>query len=293
MLESNQNQTLNASTFNGFRKIVHEKSGISLGKNKMSLVQARVGKRMRALGMTDHRSYLRHVSNDHSGEEIVHLLDAISTNVTSFFRESQHFDLLTDAIADWLSKGKIRIRIWSAACSSGEEPYTIAMVAHEAAAGGRMDLRILATDISTKVLERAREGIYDASIIEKMPAKYRNKYCTRIGGRKDAKQFQVDRKLASIIAFKRLNLSTPPFPMKGPFDVVFCRNVMIYFENDVRVPLLREISRLLSPKGILFVGHSENLTGMISDFYSVGPSVYVKGQAFARGLKNKMSKIRG
>lgn len=259
--------------FDKFRAIVYEKSGISLNDGKEALVSARVAKRMRALGYTDHRKYLEHVSNDATGAEVVQLIDAISTNVTSFFREPVHFDLLAELVKKWLEEGQTRFRIWSAASSTGEEPYTIAMTMLEATRGARVDIRILATDISTAVLERCRQGAYSAEKVASVPPALREKYFAENRG---AGTYTVKNSLRDLITFRRLNLSNPPFPMKGPLDVVLCRNVMIYFDNTVRGNLLKEVHRLLKPGGYLMVGHAESLTGILTSLKVVRPSVYVK-----------------
>lgn len=263
------------TVFKQFSQFIYDKSGITLNDNKESLVSARVSKRMRQLGIGEYDEYLDLVKNDDTGEEIIELLDVISTNVTNFFREPDHFDIVRDVMATWLKNGTRRFTFWSAACSSGEEPYTLAMVLREATAGTQVDMRILATDISTKILEKSMEGVYEAKKTEDIPALYREKYFTK-EGIGDQALFTIKDSLRSIITFKRINLSIVPYPMKGPMDIVFCRNVMIYFDNRVRVNLLNEIHRLLKPGGILFVGHAESLTGILSGFKSVKPSVYIK-----------------
>jgi chemotaxis protein methyltransferase CheR len=265
---------LDTRTFEKFRDLVYAKSGISLGPQKAALVSARIGKRMRALGMDSYGVYLDFVSGDESGDELVQLLDAISTNVTSFFRESAHFDFLAEVLKKWRAEGQTRFRIWSAASSSGEEPYSLAMTMNEAL-DSRCDMKILATDISTKVLGLCQQGVYGADKVKTVPAQWRDRYFDRQGDRQ-APQYVVRANLRKLVLFKRLNLSTPPFAMKGPLDVVFCRNVMIYFDNEVRSRLLQEIYRLLKPGGYLMVGHAESLTGMVSKFKTVQPSVYVK-----------------
>jgi len=265
------------SVFRAFVRIVYDKAGIALGDGKEALVSSRIAKRMRALGIEagDYKSYLKHLEGDKTGEEIVLFLDAISTNVTSFFRESHHFDFLTQIMKTWLNNGQRKFRIWSAACSSGEEPYSAAIVMAEATSGFQTDVRILATDISTKVLDRARPGVYDEERIKTVPPGVRAKYFTKCNT-PDGHRFEVSSELKRMISFKRMNLSKPPFPMRGPMDVVFCRNVMIYFDNTVRTKLLGEIYRLLKPGGYLFVGHAESLTGIVSDFKVVKPATYIK-----------------
>lgn len=266
---------MDARTFNKFREIIYEKSGITLGPGKEALVSARVGKRMRTLKMNDHKEYLNRVIQDSTGEEIVQLLDVISTNVTSFFREDAHFHFITEQLHKWLANGQRRFRFWSAASSTGEEPYSLAITLSEAFSGYTVDVKILATDISTRVLQKCREGCYGADKVKPVQKGLRERYFTRAQG-EDGPLYTVKPILREMVVFQRLNLSTPPFPMKGPFDMVLCRNVMIYFDDTVRKNLLAEIHRLLKPGGNLIVGHAESLTGMLSKFHSVRPSVYVK-----------------
>jgi chemotaxis protein methyltransferase CheR len=262
-------------TFDHFRKIVYEKSGITLHEGKESLVSARIGKRIRHLRLDSAQEYLDYVINDESGEELINLLDAISTNVTSFFREAEHFDFLKNIVKEWMGKGQKRFRIWSAASSTGEEPYTIAITMLDAISNNSIDMRILATDISTKVLDTCRQGIYSEEKLAGVPPQLRNRFFRRFTRGGETCYEAID-DMKKCILFKRLNLSRPPFPMKGPLDVVFCRNVMIYFDNNVRKNLLNDIHRLLKPGGYLMVGHAESLTGMVSDFKVVKPSVYIK-----------------
>lgn len=266
---------LDQKTFDKFRGLVYEKSGITLGPQKAALVSARIGKRMRALGLNGFDEYYRYVRQDTSEQEIVHMIDAISTNVTSFFREPDHFDFMREILNKWRQSGQTRFRVWSAASSTGEEPYTIAMVMDDVLGDKGNNVRILATDISTRVLEKCREAVYEREKVQTIPAKLRDRYFDKAGDH-GASTFQVKDALKQMILFKRLNLSTPPFPMKGPLDLIFCRNVMIYFDNRVRSALLDEMYRLLKPGGYLMVGHAESLTGIMSSFKSVRPSIYVK-----------------
>ncbi len=265
---------MDRETFDRLRGLVYDKSGISLGEQKRELVCARVGKRMRALGLEDYREYFSFLIEDDSGTEVVELLDVISTNVTHFFREPRHFEVLGELLRQWEEAGQRRFRIWCAAGSSGEEPYTIAMTVLESLRDPS-DARILATDISTRVLEKARRGVYEGRHVEKIPPALLGRYIER-GHGEDEGLYSVREPLRRMTTFGRLNLSMHPYPLKGPLDVIFCRNVMIYFDNKVRHEVLQNMHELLKPGGYLMVGHAESLTGLVSEFKSVMPSVYIK-----------------
>lgn len=267
-----QPHTMKLQTFEKFKRLIYEKSGITLGPQKVTLVSSRIAKRMRILNIQEHEDYFRYVVADTSSDELVHLIDSISTNVTSFFREPAHFDVLTELIHRWDIRNKPQFRIWCAASSTGEEPYCLAITVLEALGGHHRDFRLLATDISTRVLETAKAGEYPANKIEAVPRAIRDKYFTRSG----PAMYRIRDDVRQLISFSRLNLSEPPFPMRGPLDVVFCRNVMIYFDNAVRTRLLQDIHRLLKPGGYLMIGHSENLTGLGVPFKVEKPAVYVR-----------------
>jgi len=262
--------------FEILRKLIYEKSGITLGDNKVALVTARVGKRLRALKLDTHEAYLDILQQDQTGDELVSLLDAISTNVTSFFREADHFEFVGKVFSEWVEAGQQRFRFWSAACSSGEEPYSLAMKLLETANTAALDVKILGTDISTKVLAHCLQGEYDETRLETVPRPLLTKYFEKQSGDAGSPVWKVRPQLQSMTVFRRLNLSVPPFPMKGPLDMVFCRNVMIYFDKEVRTRLISEIYRLLKTGGYLLVGHAESLTGLDTGFKPVRPSVYVK-----------------
>jgi len=260
-------------TFDRLREIVYSTGGISLSDRKEALVSARVGRRMRTLGITGYDDYLMYLE-DHN-DEVVGLLDAVSTNVTSFFREPHHFEYLGEAVNDWYADGQRRFRFWSAACSTGEEPYSLAMVLKEALPYPDVDVRILATDISTEVLATCEQAIYDGRRMAPVPVDLRHRWFSARGRGEDATWEPKDR-LRDMVVFRRMNLSAPPFPMSGPLDAIFCRNVMIYFDDAVRRRLLAEAHRLLRPGGFFFVGHAESLAGMLSELKYVRPSIYRK-----------------
>ena len=267
--------TLDKKTFKKFVALIYEKCGISLSDQKEALVQARLGKRMRKLGIGTFREYYDYVSKDKTENELVSLLDAISTNVTHFFRESQHFDLLRDVMEKWEAEGQDRFRIWCAASSTGEEPYTIAMTLRETLQHVR-DTKILATDISTKVLDKAKAGTYEERQVANIPRSYLTKYFTRQVLPNKEKSYQVKPDLRNMITFGRINLAHPPFPLKGPLDVIFCRNVMIYFDSTVRQRLVAQFHKLLKPGGYLLVGHAESLSNTNVNFTCVKPATYRK-----------------
>jgi chemotaxis protein methyltransferase CheR len=264
--------------FQKFSRIAYDKAGIQLADGKEALVSARIGKRLRTLGLPTAKLYYDYLVADETGEELVHFLDFISTNYTYFLREEEHFGWLAKEARRIADDGKRELRFWSAASSSGEEPYSMAITLLAALEGTGAGFRLLATDISTRILDQARRGIYDAAKVEKLTRLQRARYFTR---HKDADgdTYEVLDDVKERILFKRLNLAHPPFPMKGPFDAVFCRNVMIYFDATVRRRLLLEIERLLPPGGLLIVGHSESLAGLGLHLDTVCPSVYRKKAA--------------
>lgn len=265
---------MDPSLFERFRDIAYRQAGIELREGKESLVSARIARRLRALGLDDEVQYVEKLEADETGEELVQFLDVISTNFTSFFREPEHFREIQTNVRRWLDGGQRRFRFWSAASSSGEEPYTLAMVLADAFSGTDVDWRILATDISTKVLGLARAAKYSEQQVQTVPTELAAKYLRPAG----AGQVEIQPTLASRVTFGRLNLSQPPFPMQGPLDIVMCRNVMIYFDKHVRQRLVSEIERLLRPGGLLMVGHSETLNGLKTNLSIVRPSVYRKAE---------------
>ena len=266
---------LGKKQFEELCNIVYSLAGISLQTGKESLVAARVSKRLRFLKIPTFEGYLSYLAKDQTGEEIVQLLNVITTNVTQFFREPGPIDHLRELLPEWVKAGQKRFRFWSAACSTGEEPYSMAMTISEVLGFSEFDWKILATDISTKALHIAEEGTYPQERTLQIPPMLRQKYFT-VSRDPNSKQYSIKPMVKDRIVFKRLNLSTPPFPMTGPLDAVFCRNVMIYFDNEVRKRLIEEIIKLLKPGGFLYVGSSESLAGMLVSMPSVGPSIYQK-----------------
>ncbi len=259
-------------TFQRIRTIVHEASGISLGDGKRTLVIARLGKRMRELEMGDYDTYLERLEGDSSGYEQERLIDAVSTNVTHFFREPSHFDDVSHILQDLAAQGRSRFRLWSAACSSGEELYSLAMTAHTALAGHDVDLKILGTDICNDVLARASKGVYPRDHVKGIPPEHRFTYLDRVDGQRDV--MRITQELRDLVVLRRTNITRTPLPLQGPLDIVLCRNVMIYFGRSTRERLTREMARLIAPGGYLFVGHAESLHGITDKFNLIRPSVY-------------------
>jgi len=268
---------MNRRQFERFCALAYDKAGIKLRKGKEALVTARVAKRLRALNMESVNQYLKLLEQEKTQKELVKFLDVISTNYTYFFRENEHFDLLKTHLDRCINNGQKRIRIWCAAASSGEEPYSLAITMADTVEDRPIDYRLLATDISTGMLEKAREGLYDANRVKPISKLFLTKYFERLGGIGDLEaKFQVKPFLRKRVVFKRLNLTETPFPMKGPLDAIFCRNVMIYFDKPVRQKLIKNMERLVKPGGILVISHTETLTGIDHGLEIVEPSVYRK-----------------
>jgi chemotaxis protein methyltransferase CheR len=259
---------LTPATYARIRTLIHTEVGIELGPSKQSLVESRLAKRLRQLGMDSYESYLERIGQDGNGDELVMMLDVISTNVTSFFRERAGLDEIARRHAEAVRGGQRRLRYWSAASSSGQEAYSLAMLLAEAGPTTGLDLAILGTDISTRVLDMARRGRYPVSQLESVPESLHGRV------RHDGEMFEIDPTLRALCTFNRLNLVKPPFPMRGPFDAVLCRNVMIYFDQPTRNQLVGEIHRLLKPGGLLVTGQAESVTGHTRGFKVVRPSIY-------------------
>lgn len=251
---------LDPADFRRIAAILHDRAGIALPDSKRQLVFSRLGKRLRHLGLADFSAYLALVEAPRGADELAEMISALTTNVTSFFREKHHFDLLrTEVLPPLLAAARqgARVRLWSAGCSSGEEAYCLAMTVLELdpAAAGR-DIRILATDIDRAILARARAGLYGADEMASLPPTARDRwFAPAPGGRHAARP-----ELTGLVSFRELNLIRD-WPMRGPFDVIFCRNVAIYFDRAGQERIWAGFARCLAPGGLLCIGHSERLTG--------------------------------
>jgi chemotaxis protein methyltransferase CheR len=267
--------TLDPKDFDKICQIVYQFSGIRLSSGKEELVRSRLMKRLRILGIESFSSYLRYVKNDSSAQELKIMIDSLTTNKTSFFRENQHFDYLRSHILPNLKARDSHIRLWSAGCSSGEEPYSIAMLLNEEwPTADRAQLRILATDISTRILSKAQTGEYEKENLQGIPSPLLDKYFTLVTSQ-PVQIYRVKDNIKTIVRFAQLNLMDA-WPMKGPFDVIFCRNVMIYFDQPTQRELVRRFFDMLIPGGHLLVGHSESLVASAGQFKYIQPATYVK-----------------
>ena len=263
---------LSDQQFQKISRIVYAHSGIKLKQGKEALVRSRLMKRLRVLGFENTETYLEYLDANHEGEELGRLIDVITTNKTSFFRESRHFNFLRESVLTGIKKP--RLRFWTAACSSGEEPYTLAMVLHETLADIRsLDVRILATDISSTMLQKAARGVYSRDDLEEIPQHLRQRYFETVGNA--SAMFQIRKSVRDMVKIAWLNL-VGNWPMKGPFDAIFCRNVMIYFDKTTQEKLVNRFWHLMEPGSYLFVGHSEGLSGISHRFRYVQPAVYRK-----------------
>jgi len=269
---------LTGSQFSSISTMVKGLCGINLHVGKVALVRARLNKRLRQLGLKSFDQYMKLIRNDADGSETVAMLDALATNLTHFFREPKHFETLRkDVIDEMLARHRQdrRLRLWSAGCSSGEEPYSIAMTLKDTA-GDLIgwDVGILATDLSTRMLEAARRGVYPSQRMRDVPPGLLMEHFA-VDRSQSPPQYRVKDSLRRMVHFARLNL-VAPWPMKGKFDVIFCRNVMIYFDKHTQEALVRRFWDQLSPGGTLFIGHSESLTGIRHRFRYLRPTVYQK-----------------
>ena len=258
---------LSAQHFAAIGRIVREHAGVDLHAGKEELVRSRVTRRLRALGLAEFGAYLEYLEANRTAE-LVELLDVVTTNKTQFFREPRHFEFLAEWLEGTPERG--RLRIWSAGCSSGEEPYTLAMsLAEQLTPAELRGARILATDISRPVLRRAAAARYRQSELVGLDGWRAQRHCTRV----DADTVEVKPELRALVRFARLNLMEE-WPMRGPFHAIFCRNVMIYFDRPTRERLVERFRRLLAPGGHLLVGHSESLSGLQHGYSYVAPATY-------------------
>ncbi len=272
--------TLAPSQFEKIAEIARDNWGLDLTERKEKLVSNRLAKFLRKSPFEDVEAYLNHLEHEADDADMLAFFDLLSTNVTSFFRESQHFDYLEREFYTPLARGNLttrgrKIRIWSAACSTGPEPYSLAMHAMEHLTNyEKWDVKVLATDLATSALNEAKVAMYPVKMVEELPEKMVKKHFLRgTGEQKD--MVKVAAHIREMVTIRRLNLMES-WPFKGPFEVIFCRNVMIYFDKPTRERLVNRMYDLLSPGGILAIGSAETLSGLDTKFQTVQPSVYVR-----------------
>ena len=262
--------------FQYIQKTVYDHAGISLSDAKKSLVYNRLAKRIRKLNLPNFQEYFSFV--EQQGEaEFIQLINAITTNLTAFFRENHHFLFLANELLPALMKknqNSKRIRIWSAGCSTGEEPYSIAMVVRETIADRSWDVKILATDLDSNVVNTGLQGVYREDRVGDLPAERLKRWFKKGSGKQEG-HVKLHPDLQSLITFRQLNLMHP-WPMSGSFDLIFCRNVVIYFDKETQSKLFHRYADILSPDGHLFVGHSETLFKLTDRFTLLGKTIYQK-----------------
>jgi len=273
---------ISEKNFARLSRLIHDRCGIKMPPHKKSMLEARLRKRLRSLGLATYGQYCDYLFGPDGEEgELVNLIDVVTTNKTDFFREEKHFDFLTEVALPRrvsFSGGGLQrpLRVWSAGCSTGEEPYTLAMVLSEFALKNQgFEFSILATDISTQVLEKARLAIYREEKVEPVPEALKKKYLLRSRDPEKC-QVRVVPELRAKVLFRRLNFMDENFGLREPIDIIFFRNVMIYFDRNQQMNLLKRFCGCLPSGGYLFTGHSESLHGMGLPVVQVAPAVYRK-----------------
>jgi chemotaxis protein methyltransferase CheR len=256
--------------FQRIRKLIHERAGIALGDGKQELVYSRLARRLRVNGIRSFAEYLKRLQSGDMAEWEA-FTNSLTTNLTSFFREPHHFPILGEHLRK--QDAARPVTLWCSACSTGEEAYSMAMTAVEALGGYRRQLHIIASDLDTKVLQTAREGRYKADALAKLPAAQVERFFTP-GSGAHAGYLQAKPELQKLIDFRCINLLDAEWPIHAPLDAIFCRNVMIYFDKETQLSVLRKFAPLLRDNGLLFAGHSENFRHASAWFMLRGNTVY-------------------
>jgi chemotaxis protein methyltransferase CheR len=278
--EANDCSTLAPGVFSKFQQLIYREAGIWLAIHKHALLTGRLARRLRLLGLKDMQEYYQLVTQPDQQHERAVMIDCITTNETHFFREPRHFDYLERQVFPrWQQEAAagdrvMRLRVWSAGCSSGEEPYSLAMLLLKNFPESKgWDIEVLGTDISTRVLEKARAATYPIEKSKDIPAEHLRAYMLK--GRGDHKaMMKVSPELHRVVRFARVNLHADSYPILGSFDLIFCRNVLIYFDQESKIKVIGGILRHLSPLGLLFVGHSEHLGAMAPSLRTVAPTIH-------------------
>jgi len=257
--------------FERVRKLIYGRAGISLNEQKQEMVYSRLARRLRVLNLESFQAYLDLLERGSVEEEWDEFINSLTTNLTAFFREAHHFEILAKRLSGWSAKR--RVRIWCSASSTGEEPYSLAMTLVEAFSSWTPPAEIIATDLDTTVLGKAERGVYALDRFDKMNADRMRRFFLK-GTGANAGHAKVRRELRALVKFERLNLLDPAWQVKGPFDAIFCRNVLIYFDKPTQRKIIERYRPLLHSDGLLFVGHSEGLYHCSDLFHSLGKTVY-------------------
>lgn len=263
-------------------QLLHRLTGISLAPRKKHLVSGRLNKRLRHYGLSNYNQYYKLVTGQEHGGELQVMVDLLTTNETYFFRETAHFEFLADKVLPEM-RGRSLVRAWSAASSSGEEAYTLAMVMSEGL--GTMPWEILGSDISTEVLNSARNGIYSFERVRGLPQEMLKKHCLK-GVRSQQGTFNINQKLRNKVEFRQINLNQS-LPAFGSFDIIFLRNVLIYFDMETKQKIVARVLRALKPGGYFFISHAESLHNISTEVQMVKPSIFRKSEKEAHGRKEK------
>lgn len=270
--------SLSRHNYEQIAKLVNQHTGIQLPWSKKHMVEGRLRKRTRACGRSSLDDYCRYILKDGGFDaEFPHLVDVITTNKTDFFREPEHFHCLKRLVHDWIRAPQHRdraLKVWSAACSNGAEPYTLAMVLSEMAAVQQFRFAILATDICTKVLDEGRRAVYSREVIEQVPAQYQHRYVMR--SRASKENARIVPELRRLVRFEHLNLMDDDYPVDRDVNVIFLRNVLIYFDKTVQNRVMRRLIQHVRPGGYIFVGHSESMVAAGLGLDQVAPAVFQK-----------------
>ena len=263
-----------------FQELIQKESGIYLAPAKKALLVGRLSKRLRALELPSFEEYYRRIVTEDDRAERIEMLDCVSTNETHFFREPRQFEFLErQVIPAWKRRGPGPLRIWSAGCSTGEEPFSLAMLLrhHFPPCSGRR-IEILGTDISTRVLARAQAAVWPIERAREIPLSYRRAFMLR-GTASQEGRMKAGPELCEIVRFERLNLNDERYPVRGPFDLIFCRNVLIYFPAETKRRVIHRLLDALAPDGLLFLGHAESLNALTDRVATVVPTVYARAGA--------------
>lgn len=271
-------QELSDKEFQTIARYIESTVGIKMPDTKRIMMQSRLMRRLRVLKMNSFSEYIDYVFNSKNSDELVLMIDVLTTNKTEFFRENEHFEYLTNKILPEFAETKNTIKIWSAGCSSGEEPYTISMVISEfmkSNPGKIVNFKVTGTDISTNVLDKAYNAVYDLDLVEQLPMHLKKSYFLKCTNR-EMNCARIKPELRKHVSFKRLNFMDADFRMPEVYDIIFCRNVLIYFDKATQEKVIMKFMKYLQPEGYLFLGHSETIFSMDLPLRTCIPTVYKK-----------------